>query len=86
MDRDWYIQDQEQECEVDREVRDLDLGLRRVFAAIFVVGEREFRFVDDGGLIDDDLDLLLSLLFVVADDRVGIKLIGGLRVGDVLLE
>ena len=48
MDRDWDRQDREQECEVDREVRDFDLGLKRVFAAIFVVGEREFRFVDDG--------------------------------------
>ena len=86
MDCDWYIQDREQECEVDREVRDFDLGLKRVFAAIFVIGEREFRFVDDGGLIDDDLDLLLPLLFAVADDRVGIKLIGALRMGDVLLE
>ena len=86
MDRDWHIQDREQECEVDREVRDFDLGLKPVFAAIFVIGEREFRFVDDGELIDDDLDLLFPLLFVVADDRVGIELIGGLRVGDVLLE
>ena len=86
MDCDWYIQDREQECEVDREVRDFDLGLKRVFVAIFVIGEREFRFVDDGGLIDDDLDLFLPLLFAVADDRVGIKLIGDLRMGDVLLE
>ena len=86
MDRDWYIQDREQECEVDREVRDFDLGLKRVFAAIFVISEREFRFIDEGGLIDDDLDLLLPLFFVVVDDRVGIKLISGLRVGDVLLE
>ena len=86
MDCDWYIQDREQECEVDREVRDFDLGLKRVFAAIFVVGEREFRFVDDEGLIDDDLDLLLPLFFDVVGDRVCIKLIGGLRVGDVLLE
>ena len=51
-----------------------------------MIGEREFRFVDDGELLDDDLDLLLPLLCVVADDRVGMKLIGGLRVGDVLLE
>ena len=36
--------------------------------------------------MDDDLDLLLPLLFVVADDRVGIKVVGDLRVGDVLLE
>ena len=36
--------------------------------------------------MDDDLDLLLPLLFVVADGRVGIKLIGDLRVVDVLLE
>ena len=79
MDRDWDRQDREQECEVDREVRDFDLGLKRVFAAIFMIGERGFCFVDD------DLDLLL-LFFVVAGDRVGIKLIGGLRVGDVLLE
>ena len=86
MDRDWDIQYREQECEVDREVRDFDLGFKCVFAAIFVIGEREFRFADDGELIDDDIDLLLPLLFVVADDRVGIKLIGGLRVGNVLLE
>ena len=36
--------------------------------------------------MDDDLDLLLPLLCVVADGRVGIKLIGDLRVVDVLLE
>ena len=36
--------------------------------------------------MDGDLDLLLPLLFVVADDRVDIKLIGDLRVGDILLE
>ena len=36
--------------------------------------------------MDDDLDLLLPLLFVVADDRVGIKVVGDLREGDVLLE
>ena len=48
MDRDWDIQDREQEFEVDGEVRDFDLGLKRVFATIFVIGEREFRFVDDG--------------------------------------
>ena len=86
MDCDWDRQDREQERGVDREVRDFDLGLNRVFAAIFMIGEREFRFVDDGELIDDDLDLLLPLFFVVADDRVGIKLMDGLRVGDVLLE
>ena len=51
-----------------------------------MIGERDFRFIDDGELLDDDLDLLLPLLCVVADDRVGMKLIGGLRVGDVLLE
>ena len=51
-----------------------------------MISEREFRFVDDGELIDDDLDLLLPLFFVVAGDRVGIKLIGGLHVGGVLLE
>ena len=45
-----------------------------------------FRFVDDEELLDDNLDLLLPLLCVVADDRIGMKLIGGLRVGDVLLE
>ena len=86
MDRDWDIKYREQECEVDREVRDFDLGFKGVFAAIFVIGEREFRFADDGELIDDDIDLLLPLLFVVADDRVCIKLIGGLRVGYLLLE
>ena len=36
--------------------------------------------------MDDDLDLILPLLFFVADDRVGIKVVGDLRVGDVLLE
>ena len=51
-----------------------------------MIGEREFCFVDDGEILDDDLDLLLPLCCVVADDRVGTKLIGGLRVGDVLLE
>ena len=86
MGRDRDRQDREQERGVDREVRDFDLGLNRVFAAIFMIGEREFRFVDDGELIDDDLDLLLPLFFDVAGDRVCIKLIGGLRVGDVLLE
>ena len=86
MGRDRDRQDREQERGVDREVRDFDLGLNRVFAAIFMIGEREFRFVDDGELIDDDLDLLLPLFFDVAGDCVGIKLIGALRVGDVLLE
>ena len=86
MDRDWDRQDREQERGVDREVRDFDLGLNRVFAAIFMIGEREFRFVDDGELIYDYLDLFLPLFFDVAGDRVCIKLIGGLRVGDVLLE
>ena len=85
MGRDWDRQDREQERGVDREVRDFDLGLNRVFAAIFMIGEREFRFVDDGELIYDDLDLL-PLFFDVAGDRVRIKLIGGIRVGDVLLE
>ena len=51
---------------------------------IFVIGEREVRFIDDGELLDDDLDL--PLLCVVDDDRAGMKLIGVLRVGDVLLE
>ena len=38
--------------------------------------------------MDDDLDLLLPLLLfvVVADDCVVIKVVGDLRVGDVLLE
>ena len=49
-----------------------------------MIGEREVRFIDDGELLDDDLDL--PLLCVVDDDRAGMKLIGGLRVGDVLLE
>ena len=48
MDLDWDRQDREHECEVGREVRDLDLEFERLFAAIFVIGEREFRFVDDG--------------------------------------
>ena len=51
-----------------------------------MIGEREFRFIDDGELLDDDLDLLLPQLCVVDDDRAGMRLIGGLRVGDVLLE
>ena len=66
MGRDWDRQDREQERGVDWEVRDFDLGLNRVFVAIFMFGEREFRFVDDGELIDDDLDLLLPLFFDVA--------------------
>ena len=86
MDRDWDRRDREQERGGDREERNFGLGLNRVFAAIFMIGEREFRFVDDGELIDDDLDLLLPLFFNVAGDRVCIKLIGGLLVGDVLLE
>ena len=49
-----------------------------------MIGEREVRFIDDGELLDDDLDL--PLLCVVDDDRAGMKLIGVLRVGDVLLE
>ena len=36
--------------------------------------------------MDDDLDLLLPLLFVVADDRVGIKVVGDLFVENVFLE
>ena len=36
--------------------------------------------------MDDDLNLLLPLLFVIADDCVVIKVVGDLRVGDVLLE
>ena len=36
--------------------------------------------------MDDDLDLLLSLLLFFFDDRIGIKVVGDLRVGDVLLE
>ena len=36
--------------------------------------------------MDDDLDLLLSLLLLFFDDRIGIKVVGDLRVGDVLLE
>ena len=49
-----------------------------------MIGERDVRFIDDGELLYDDLDL--SLLCVVDDDRAGMKLIGVLRVGDVLLE
>ena len=49
-----------------------------------MIGEREVRFIDDGELLDDDLDL--PLLCVLDDDRAGMKLIGVLRVGDVLLE
>ena len=51
-----------------------------------MIGEREFRFVNDEELLDDDIYLLLPLLCGVTDDRVGMKLIGDLRVGDVLLE
>ena len=36
--------------------------------------------------MDDDLDLLLPLLFVVADDRVGIKVVGDLFVENLFLE
>ena len=36
--------------------------------------------------MDDDLNLLLPLLFVVADDCVVMKAVGDLRVGDILLE
>ena len=36
--------------------------------------------------MDDDLDLLLPLLFIVADDCVVIKEVGDLRVGYALLE
>ena len=36
--------------------------------------------------MDDDLDLLLPLLFVVVDDYVVIKVVGDLPEGDVLLE
>ena len=36
--------------------------------------------------MDDDLDLLLPLLFVVADDRVGIKVVSDLCEEDLLLE
>ena len=36
--------------------------------------------------MDDDLNLLLPLLFVVADDFVVIKVVGDLRVGDIPLE
>ena len=39
-----------------------------------MIGEREFRFIDDGELLDDDLDLLLPLLCVVDDDRAGKQL------------
>ena len=49
-----------------------------------MIGERDFHFIDDGELLDDDLDL--PLLCAVDDDRAGMKLIGVLRVGDVLLE
>ena len=59
-----------------------------------MIGEREFRFVDDEDLLflvldrweDDDLDLFLHLVFVVTDDCVVIKAVGDLRVGDVRLE
>ena len=36
--------------------------------------------------MDDKLNLLLPLLYVIADDFVVIKVVGDLRVGDVLLE
>ena len=36
--------------------------------------------------MDDDINLLLPLLFVVADDCVVMKTVGDLRVGDILLE
>ena len=52
MDR----QDRVHECELGRKVRDLDLELERLFPAIFVIGERDFRFVDDGELLLLDLD------------------------------
>ena len=56
MDLDWDRQDRERECELDREVRDLDLELERLLAAILMIGEREFRFVDDRDLLFLDLD------------------------------
>ena len=36
--------------------------------------------------MDDDLNLFLPLLFVVADYCVVMKVVGDLRVGDILLE
>jgi len=46
--------DRERECELDREVRDLDLELERLLAAtILMFGDLDldFRFVDDGDLL-----------------------------------
>ena len=56
MDLNFDKQDREHEYKLGREVRDLDLELERIFAAIFVIGECEFRFVNDGELLLLDLD------------------------------
>ena len=48
--------DREHEYELDCEVRDIGLELERLLAAILMIGEREFCFVDDGDLLFLDLD------------------------------
>ena len=93
LDRDWDWQDREHECKWDREVRDLVFELERLLV-LLMIGEREFRSEDDVDWLfldlyrwmDDDLNLLLPLLFVVAVDFVVIKVVGDLLVGDIPLE
>ena len=43
--------DRERECELDREVRDLELDLEHLCTSILLIGDLDFRFLDDGDIL-----------------------------------
>ena len=51
LDLDLDRRDLERECELDREIRDLELDLEHLFTAILLIGDLDFRFVDDGDIL-----------------------------------
>ena len=51
MDLDVDRRDGERECELDHEVCNFDLELERLLAAMLMIGDLDFRFVDDGDIL-----------------------------------
>ena len=51
MDLYFDRRDGEREYELDHEVRNFDLELERLLAAMLMIGDLDFRFVDDGDIL-----------------------------------